>query len=393
MFDVVVAGGGPAGLSAARTAAESGARVALLERESAFGIPTRTSGGSFLAHLRALGIPDSLSSPVRQVRFLAPQVEAVFDFDEPEVCVLDVRALYQWLAERAARAGVELHLRATVMHAENRDGGVVLRARGPGGEWRIASAHAVDATGTAAVLATATGMHPPFRGRAVGAELDLLAPAFPDGTCWLIVGEQVAPSGYAWAFPYGGGRVRLGVGVMRPESGADPRELLDRVRALPALGDALAGAQPVETHAGIIPVAPLRTAIVRDRVVCVGDSASHASTLVGEGIRYAIGAGEAAGRALGAAVRDGDDAPLREFESRWRNAHRRDFTVAWRINRALARFDDRRWNRAVGALSRVPRWFAVAALSSDFRPSVVARLAVTHPGLALGLLRAAASEQ
>jgi flavin-dependent dehydrogenase len=35
--DVVVAGGGPAGLSAARTAAEAGARVLLVERESAFG--------------------------------------------------------------------------------------------------------------------------------------------------------------------------------------------------------------------------------------------------------------------------------------------------------------------------------------------------------------------
>ena len=56
-YDVVVAGGGPAGLSTARTAAEAGASVLLLERESAFGIPTRTSGGSFLADLRRLGIP------------------------------------------------------------------------------------------------------------------------------------------------------------------------------------------------------------------------------------------------------------------------------------------------------------------------------------------------
>src|SRR5205807_7196578 len=139
-------------------------------------------------------------------------------------------------------------------------------------------------------------------------------PHFPIDTCWLIVGTDVAPAGYGWAFPYRDGRVRLGVGVMRPDSGADPRDLLERVRTLPALAGALRGSQTIELHAGLIPVEPLRTAVVRDGVIMVGDSASHASTLVGEGIRYAIGAGEAAGQALGEAVRRGDEAPLRSFE-------------------------------------------------------------------------------
>ena len=390
MLDVVVAGGGPAGLSAAHAAARSGARVALLERESAFGIPTRTSGGSFLRDLRVLGIPVRFCNPLREVRFIAPSAEAVIRFDhEPEVCVLDVRALYQWLAERAAAAGAELHLRATVMEARRRDRGVEIRARGPGGEWRIAARYAVDATGTPAVVATSTGMHPPFARRAVGAELDLAAPHFPIDTCWLIVGTDVAPAGYGWAFPYRDGRVRLGVGVMRPDSGADPRDLLERVRTLPALAGALRGSQTIELHAGLIPVEPLRTAVVRDGVIMVGDSASHASTLVGEGIRYAIGAGEAAGQALGEAVRRGDEAPLRSFERRWNARHRRDFRVAYRINRALAAFDDDHWNRAVVALGSAPRWFVVAALKTDFRPRQVARLAATHPGLALRLLRVA----
>jgi digeranylgeranylglycerophospholipid reductase len=391
MYDVVVAGGGPAGLSAARAAAEAGARVVLLERDSAFGIPTRTSGGSFIADVRRLGIPEHLYNPITEVRFLGPEREAVIPFSHPEVCILDVRALYQWLAERAASAGVDLHLRATVMRAASADDSVAVGVRGPGGEWRTAGRYAVDATGTAAVVATAMGMHPPFARRAVGAEVDMSAPAFPTSTCWLIVGEQIAPAGYAWAFPYRQGRVRLGVGVMRPDSGADPRELLERVRRLPALAEALEGAQPLEVHAGLIPVEPLRTSIVRDRVVIIGDAASHASTLVGEGIRYAIAAGEACGAALGEAVRTGDDAPLRHFERSWRDRHHRDFRVAFRINRALASFDDARWDRSVGALASAPRWFVVAALRTDFRARHFARLAVAHPRLASRFLRAAVS--
>ncbi len=392
MHDVVVAGGGPAGLAAARAAARGGARVVVLEREAAFGIPTRTSGGSFIASLRALGIPQRLWTPMREVRFVGPASEAVFTYDDPEVCVLDVRALYQWLAEEAAAAGAELQLRTTV-GGLRRDGTILeVEARRGGGAGGVASYRArwaVDATGTAAVLAGATGMHPAYRRRGVGAELDLAAPGFPADVCVLAVGEALAPSGYAWAFPYRPGRVRLGVGVMRPDAAADPRDLLERARSLPALRPLLEGAQPVEMHAGIIPAEPLRTRILSGGVVCCGDSASHASTLVGEGIRFAIAAGDAAGRALAQAVREGGDAPLRGFERSWRRRHARDFGIAYRINRRLSGFDDAHWDRAVGLLARTPTWFATAALSTDFRPGLLVHLAATNPGLAWRFARAA----
>lgn len=389
--DVVVAGGGPAGLSAARTAAEAGARVLLLERESAFGIPTRTSGGSFIADLRALGVDPDLYNPVTEVRFLGPTTEAVIGFDRPAVCVLDVRALYQRLAERAAAAGVELRLRTTVSGARVEGGEVVVAARtgGGGGDVELRCRHAVDATGTAAVLTAAVGMHPAYERRAVGAELDMAAPNAPAGTCWLIVGERVAPNGYAWLFPYRPGRIRVGVGVMRPDSGADPRRLLQEVLDLPALGATLRGAQPVEQHAGLIPVAPLRVPMVGGGVVSVGDAASHASTLVGEGIRYALGAGEAAGRALGEALTSGDSAALRGFEREWHARHRRDFAVAYRVNRALSGFVDARWDAAIRAIADTPPWFLTASLRTDFRPRHILRLGVTRPRLAARYARAA----
>ncbi|HEY2706017.1 MAG TPA: NAD(P)/FAD-dependent oxidoreductase [Candidatus Dormibacteraeota bacterium] len=389
MHDVVVAGGGPAGLSAARTAAEAGARVLLVERESAFGIPTRTSGGSFIADLEALGVDAGLYNPVTEVRFLGPTTEAVVGFERPVVCVLDVRALYQRLAERAAAAGVELRLRTTVTGVRTETGGVVVEARGSGGARELRARHAVDATGTAAVLTAAVGMHPAYERRAVGAEIDMAAPHAPAGTCWLIVGERLAPNGYAWLFPYRPGRIRVGVGVMRPDSDADPRRLLDALLALPELAETLRGAQPLEQHAGLIPVAPLRVPMVRDGVVCVGDAASHASSLVGEGIRYAIGAGEAAGRALGEAVRSADSAPLHRFEQRWHARHRRDFAVAYRVNRALTGFVDARWDAAISAIGDTPSWFVTASLRTDFRPRHIARLAITRPRLAARYVRAA----
>jgi digeranylgeranylglycerophospholipid reductase len=387
MYDVVIAGGGPAGLCAAIAAAREGMSVAVLERESAFGIPTRTSGGTFLADMRELGVPDRLLNPVRRVRFLGPTASAEVVVDPPAVGILDVRGLYQWLAERAAEEGAELHLRATVTGIETQPDGVVVSVRGHGGEWRAVARYAVDATGVAAVLSGRS--RPGFGRRGVGAEMDMAAPDFPMDSCWLVVGREVAPSGYGWVFPYREGRVRVGVGVLRPDAAADPRDHLDRLLALPELQRALGPAQPVEVHAGLIPAEPLRPSLVAPRVVAVGDASAQASTLVGEGIRFAMRAGSGAGRAVAESVGRGDDTPLRAFDDAWRSRYGRDFGIAHRLSVSLGRFSDGSWDRAVRAIGELPPWFVAEALSTRFRARSLARVAVRHPGVVRRMVRAA----
>src|SRR5260370_7784627 len=96
MYDVVIAGGGRAGLCAAIAAAREGMGVAVLEREAAFGIPTRTSGGTFLADMRALGVPDRLLNPIATVRFVGPTTATALHLHPPALALLDLRALSHW---------------------------------------------------------------------------------------------------------------------------------------------------------------------------------------------------------------------------------------------------------------------------------------------------------
>ena len=112
--DVAVVGGGPAGLSAATEAARGGLNVVVLERGHAIGEPVRTSGGSFVKPLKAMGIPPRCYHPIRRIRVVGPTTEAVKTYRRAVGCVLDVRGTYQWLAQQAVEAGAELRLRAHV---------------------------------------------------------------------------------------------------------------------------------------------------------------------------------------------------------------------------------------------------------------------------------------
>src|SRR6185312_1218920 len=102
--DIVVAGGGPGGLEAAATAARLGCSTIVIEQDPEIGSPTRTTGGSFIADMIELGIPDHLYHPIHRCRFLAPNNAADFDYTQPVACVIDVRGVFQFLAERATVA-------------------------------------------------------------------------------------------------------------------------------------------------------------------------------------------------------------------------------------------------------------------------------------------------
>ena len=384
MFDVVIAGGGPAGLSAAAVTARAGLETLVVERNAAIGIPVRTSGGSWIDELDALGVPASLHVPMRRIRVIAPDTEATFDYAAPRMCILDVRAFLQWLAEEAIAAGARIRLRTRAAAAVDRDGRIcALRVREPDGSLaHIEARTVVDASGYVSTLARQR-VHDGFRAFGVGAEYDVYAPRWNGSDVALIVGRNVAPYGYAWVFPYGRGRVRIGVGIGRPHCDADPAGYLDRICDRVEALAPLRGASPIEVHSGVIPLAPPRgVPLVRDGLIVAGDAAGQASSLVGEGIRFAMHAGRLAADAIVHARKRGatsDDA-YRAYPNGWRRRER-NLRLAFEIYRRIVLFDDADWNREIGQLNRLtPDEFA-QGLKGDFTLRWLTAVAPKYAGM------------
>ena len=363
-YDAIVAGSGPAGLSSAEALARRGRSVLVLEQYHEIGSPIRTSGGSFIADLEELGIPADLYHPISRIRFLSSNNVAVFEWSRPVMCVIDVRRVFQFLAGRAIAAGARIRL-ATAVEAPVLEDGRVTGVRTATEVLR--SRVVIDATGYKSVLLKQAGLDPGFRRFGVGAEYDLYAPYCDQAEAVLMVGG-VAPSGYAWVFPWGAHRVRVGVGIIHPDHRGRPEDFLDRwIAELPRFGVDLSGASAVEQHAGLIPSERFAERFAGDGILGVGDAAGHASSLLGEGIRWAIHAGRMAGEAAADALDGGDvsRAGLGVFEKRWRKRFGMNLKLAHRINQRIAGWDDAHWDRRMSIVKRMSADQFAAALRTD----------------------------
>ena len=357
-----------------------------LEQNHEIGAPIRTSGGSFIEEMQTLGIPARLYHPISRVRFISPHNSATFDYPSPRLCVLDVRGTFQYLAERAVDAGARIRL-ASRAEAPLIEDGHVCGVRTSAGEVR--SNLVIDATGYRSTLLKQAGLDPGFRRFGVGSEYDLYAPNCDQAEAVLLVGGRVAPSGYAWIFPWGRNRVRAGVGVIHPDSREKPENYLDSLLASAGnFGVNLRGAQPLEHHSGLIPSEQFVERFSADGILGIGDAVGNASSLLGEGIRWAIQAGRMAGEVASHALSRGDvsRSALEPFERQWRRKFGVDLRLAHQINLRIAAWDDAKWDQRTELLKLLtPDQFA-EALKTNLRGRWLWRFAASHAkDLASGL--------
>jgi digeranylgeranylglycerophospholipid reductase len=384
--DIAVVGGGPAGLSAAYAAARSGAKVILFEKDESIAHNIRTSGVTWIEEIEKLGITSEHYNPIKNYCFISPSNEVTIRGSTAKSCVLNVRSAFQHLAFLAAEAGSQIMVKSNVINvivdSNNRISG--LKATTPKGDVVIGSKLVIDASGFNSSIARRLGIVNEWRRYGVGAEYECYCEKVDTETWTLLVGRDYSEAGYAWVFPVSKNRIRIGVGIGRPESKVDPLQKLNsilekKLNPFNKMGKII----PIELHYGFIPNEGLRKSTVFDGLLLVGDSAGQANPLLLEGIRYAIEFGRLAGK-IGAMSlpSNSSKASLIEYERTWRSTIESKIHSAIKVQSRWIGLSDEEWNKEIEILRDMSIEEFLDFIKAEFTMSKMVKLALNHPRLA-----------
>ncbi len=323
-YDVIVAGAGPAGSTAARECAARGLQVLLLDR-AAFPRDKPCGGGVNVRAARLL--PFDLRPVVERVAFgVRFSLRGTGPFtrysSEPLVYMTQRSRLDEFLVEKAAAAGAEVRQRTPVHSVARRATRVVVRA----GTDRVEAYALVVADGVWGPTARLAGLAVP-RQMGLALEATIAAPGrfyrHWDDVVGLDIGSP--PGGYGWIFPRGD-HLNIGVGGWL-EDAPSLRARLERLARVYGFDpSALRGMRGYH-----LPVRRPGAPLVADTILLTGDAAGLLDPLTGEGIYGAIWSGAAAARHL-AAYFAASRADLQGYAQEVEGAFAHDLRVARRLH-------------------------------------------------------------
>ena len=321
-YDVIVVGAGPGGSMTAKTAAEKGLNVLLIEKRQEIGSPIRCAEGvgkkSFKKFFPVIK-DEWISTKMVGVRIYSPDGTLVEISDNRAVgYILERKIFDRDLACMAADAGADVFTKTRATDLIIKDNFVKgVEGIRLGESFKVEADIVVGADGVESKVGRWAGINTTLKPKDIESGAEYLISGIPvEDLCEIYLGNDIAPAGYVWAFPKGENRANVGIGILGSKIGGKiPFDYLNEF-----VKKKYKNGKIIEVIYGGIPVSrPVKT--FGNGIMLVGDAARFTDPITGGGITNAIESGIYAGEVAAECIKEEDTSEegLKKYEKRWRS--------------------------------------------------------------------------
>jgi len=318
---VIVVGAGTAGCLAAKTTAEVGLRVCLIERKRREEIGEKICGDALGEHhLKTLGLEKpqagELEKRIEGVKIYSPDLETILTIAEEDFVgyLLNRRLFGQWLLKKALGNNAVLLDTTQCLEPIIAKGfvrGVLAKNLKTGENIQLKGKVTLDASGFLAVIRRKLPKEMKIENEVANDDVEacyreirqLKQESGNTDYCEIYLNQNVTPGGYSWIFPKGGAKVNAGLGISMRGKFPNPKHQFHKYVLTKPLFE---GSLLLNSGAWYDPACKPLDNMVGNGVVVLGDAACLVNPIHGGGIGPSMLSGYLAGKTIIEALEKGD---------------------------------------------------------------------------------------